>query len=101
MEILNITYNVDLTILPEWKRFMKHIFMPYANVQERFVGHNFYKVMVDDPETETYSYQLIAKNEADIISFKEEIFPALIREMQQAFGQKVLHFDTLLKEVSI
>ncbi len=101
MDILNITFNVEKTALVEWKRFMGKVFIPYANVQEKFVGHNFYQVMVEDPNAETYSYQLIAENESIINSFKAEIFPALIREMTQAFGQKVLYFDTILKELKI
>ena len=101
MVILNITFNVEINVLPNWKKFMGKVFIPYANVQEKFAGHAFYQVMVDDPESETYSYQLIAKSEVDIESFKKDIFPALIREMQQTFGQSVLHFDTILKETSI
>lgn len=101
MVILNITFNVEKTVLSDWKRFMTHVFIPYANVQEKFAGHNFYQVMVEDAAAETYSYQLIAKEESDIDSFKKDIFPALIREMNQAFGQKVLFFDTILKEVAL
>lgn len=101
MDILNITFNVEKTVLTDWKKFMSHVFIPYANVQEKFSGHNFYQVMVEDPNAETFSYQLIAKDESYIKSFKQEIFPALIREMTQAFGQQVLYFDTILKEVKM
>ena len=101
MDILNITFNVDKTILEDWKQFMGKVFIPYANVQERFAGHNYYQVLVEDPSTETYSYQLIAKSEADIDSFLAEIFPALNREMVEAFGEKVLLFNTKLREVKI
>lgn len=101
MEILNITFNVDLSILEDWKLFMGKVFIPYSNVQEKFAGHNFFQVMVEDPNAETYSYQLIAKEEADIDSFLAEIFPALHREMMQAFGDKVLLFNTKLREVKI
>jgi len=101
MDILNITFNVEKNVLPTWKKFMGQVFIPYANVQERFAGHNLFQVMVEDDTAVTYSYQLIAENEAIIASFKEEIFPALIREMNQVFGQKVLYFDTLLKEVNM
>lgn len=101
MDILNITFNIENSILEDWKKFMGKVFIPYANVQEKFAGHNFYQVLVEDPNTETYSYQLIAKEEADIDSFLSEIFPALNREMTQAFGDKVLLFNTKLREVKI
>lgn len=101
MDILNITFNVEKSILADWKKFMGKVFIPYSNVQGKFSGHNFFQVMVEDPNAETYSYQLIADNEAIIDSFTAEIFPALQREMSQAFGDKVLLFNTKLKEVSI
>ncbi len=101
MDILNITFNVEKIVLDDWKKFMGKVFIPYANVQERFAGHNNYQVLVEDPNTETYSYQLIAKDEADIDSFLAEIFPALNREMVQVFGEKVLLFNTKLREVKI
>jgi len=101
MDILNITFNVEKIILEDWKKFMGKVFIPYANVQAKFAGHNYYQVLVDDPNTETYSYQLIANNEADIDSFLAEIFPALHREMVQAFGERVLLFNTKLREVKI
>ena len=101
MDILNITFNVDNTVLENWKEFMGKVFIPYANVQEIFAGHNYYQVLVEDPNTETYSYQLIAKEAADIDRFLAEIFPALNREMVQAFGDKVLLFNTKLREVKI
>ena len=101
MDILNITFNVEKTVLNDWKKFMGQVFIPYANVQEQFAGHNFFQVMVEDPDAETYSYQLIAKEEAIIDSFMDEIFPALHRELVQAFGEKVLLFNTKLKEVKM
>lgn len=100
MDILNITFNVENSIVPNWKTFMAQVFIPYANVQEKFAGHNYYKVMVEDPNAETFSYQLIAKNEGIIDSFIAEIFPALVREMTQLFGDKVLLFHTVLREIS-
>lgn len=101
MDILNITFNVENTVLEDWKKFMEKVFIPYANVREKFAGHNFYQVLVEDPNTETYSYQLIANKEADIDSFLAEIFPPLYREMTQAFGDKVVLFNTKLREVKI
>lgn len=101
MDILNITFNVENGAIREWKKFMAQVFIPYANVQGKFSGHNYYKVMVDDPNSETYSYQLIATDETIINAFLKEIFPALQREMTQAFGEKALLFHTLLKEEKI
>ncbi len=101
MDILNITFNVENTAVSEWKKFMAQVFIPYANVQGNFAGHNYYKAMVDDPDSETYSYQLIAKDEKSIPLFLKEIFPALHREMTQAFGEKALLFHTILKEEKI
>lgn len=98
MEILNITFNVENEAVSQWKEFMNKIFFPYANVKSHFSGHNLYKVMVEDESTETYSYQLIAKDATAIAEFKAEIFPALVRELTQAFGNKVMLFDTILKE---
>lgn len=100
MYILNITFNVENGALVEWKKFMNQVFIPYANVQEKFSGHNLFKVMVEDPNSETYSYQLIAKKEEDIDSFSAEIFPSLVRELTQAFGERVLLFNTKLEEMS-
>lgn len=101
MDILNITFNVEKTVLDDWKKFMGKVFIPYSNVQGKFAGHNLFQVLVEDPITETYSYQLIAKEEADIDNFLAEIFPALNREMRQAFGEKALLFNTKLREVKI
>lgn len=101
MYILNITFNVELSVLDNWKKFMASVFIPYANVKEQFVGHNYYEVMVEDPNASTYSYQLIAENMEAIESFEREIFPALQREMTQAFSDKVLLFSTVLKEEKI
>ena len=101
MYILNITFNVEHTILENWKQFMTKVFIPYANVKEQFSGHNYYKVMVEDPNASTYSYQLIAEKIDNIHEFQKEIFPALQREMIQAFSDKVLLFSTILKEERI
>lgn len=100
MHILNITFCVEKSALNDWKNFMNQVFIPYANVQEKFSGHNLFKVLVDDDTTETYSYQLIAKNEAVIDSFSAEIFPSLLRELTDAFGERVLLFDTKLEELN-
>lgn len=98
MDILNITFNVETSVVPNWKEFMTKVFFPYANVKSHFAGHNLFKVMVEDTASETYSYQLIAKDDKSIEEFKAEIFPALVRELTEAFGEKVMLFDTVLKE---
>lgn len=99
METLNITFNVDKNVIPAWKEFMKTVFFTYANVKKHFSGHNLYQVMVEDENTETYSYQLLTDDMKKLEEFQKEIFPALVRELTQAFGDKVLLFDTVLKEV--
>lgn len=101
MYILNITFNVENTVLDNWKEFMAQVFIPYANVKEHFSGHNYYKVMLEDPNASTYSYQLISEEFRNIEEFQGEIFPALQREMMQAFSDKVLLFSTILEEEKI
>ncbi len=101
MDILNITFNIEKSIIKEWSSFMGKVFIPYSNVQENFSGHNLLQVMVEDPNAYTYSYQLYATEEAHIDTFMKEIFPALIREMKQLFGDKVLTFHTKLREVKM
>ncbi len=101
MTTLNITFNVELSVLKEWKAFMNKVFMPFAYVKKNFAGHRLYQVMMDEPNVQTYSYQLIAQKETNIDDFLSDIFPALHREMNQAFGDKVVFFSTKLKEVSL
>lgn len=101
MDTLNITFNVDNSVLEDWKEFMSKVFIPFSNVKDKFVGHNYYHVMVEDPSTETYCYQVLAEEEATIDTYLANTFPALQRELTQAFGEKVLLFNTKLKEVEM
>lgn len=101
MYILNITFSVDNSVLDNWKKFMAQVFIPYANVKGEFSGHNYYKVLVEDTSSSTYSYQLIAEKMTMIQDFQREIFPALQREMTQAFSDKALSFSTILQDETI
>jgi hypothetical protein len=101
MYILNITFNIEVNALVQWKKFMETVFMPFSHSQGNFAGQNFYEVMVEDENTETYSFQLIAKEEKYIDDYIEEIFPALSRELSQSFGDKVMLFQTKLRETKL
>ncbi|MFD1017209.1 DUF4286 family protein [Winogradskyella rapida] len=98
MIIYNVTLNIDKTITNEWLEWVKeHI--PQVLATGKFKEAKLTKVLVEDPESDTYSIQFRALSREALEAYYANDAERLKQIGLQRFGDKVLSFRTELEVV--
>ena len=101
MYIFNISFMVEYAAHDRWLEMMKDKFLPFV----RENGYNdlvFTRVISNDSPGEfTYSLQVHMDDMGQYNSFSERVMDEYMAIFPAVFGEKVLHFSTLLKKVDI
>ena len=98
MIIYNVTINVDKSVKDEWLVWIKeHI--PQVLATGKFKEAKLTKVLVEDPEADTYSVQYRAHSKEALKAYYEEDAERLRRDGLKRFADKVLAFRTELEVI--
>ena len=101
MYIFNTTYTIETSAFNDWNNYMVTEVIPRLRKLEMFNSIRIFEVAVEQQaiDGEVYSLQLATKEVQHIGLYEEQVLPKLMELMTNAFGEKVLSFNTLLKEV--
>jgi hypothetical protein len=96
MYIYNITFNIEKEIEKEWLEYIKKTFIPQMLSSGLLHSSLTSKIMVDEPQGNSYSIQFTTENQSDLKKFiNEELYPVLNR-LHQKFSPKMVYFATEL-----
>lgn len=103
MYIFNTTYTVEKSVFNDWNTYMVKEVIPRLRKLELFSSIRIFQVAVEQQtiEGEVYSLQLATTEIKHIGLYEEQVLPKVLELMTNAFGEKVLSFNTLLKEVEL
>jgi len=95
----NITFNVDDSIVEQWKKWMKEDYLPLMAESKNIDSIKLLNILVEE-EMGGQSFALMFES-SDLEkteSFAKTNISELHRIMSEKFGQKVVYFNTLLEE---
>ncbi len=99
MYIYNTTYTVSKELRERWLVYVSEELLPESLKSGELKDPKMYKVMVGPEQDLTYSIQFKAESARNISTWQKESRDPIGRRMHQLFGDKVLGFSTLLKEL--
>ena len=103
MYIFNTTFTVEASVFNDWNAYMVNEVIPRLRKLELFSSIRIFEVKVENQtiEGEVYSLQLATNDINSIGAYEEQIMPKINQLLGKVFGEKVLSFNTLLKEVDL
>lgn len=94
MIVYNVTFSVDKEISEEWLSWMKDVHIPAVIEAGLFDDYKFLKVLShEDDNTFSYAVQFLST------SFEGAEKYHLNEDVWQRYGERVLSYPTLLREV--
>ena len=99
MIIYNVTVNIDNDIHDEWLQWMKSKHVPDLMATGFFVEHKICKVLVEEEQGTTYSFQYTCKTMDDLKEYQRIHSPRLQKEVIDKYGSKMVAFRTLLEVI--
>lgn len=100
MFIYNITTKVDHSVCNEWKQWQKDIHIPEIMRSGLFYEHRFYQLLEhEDEEGQTFVTQFLTNTKSDYDKYLLEFAPDLRKKSQEKWGDTVISFRSLLKNV--
>lgn len=97
MIIYNVTINVDNDIREEWLKWMKEFHVPNVMKTGYFIENKICKVLVNEEQGTTFSFQYTCANMLDYEEYKKLHAPRLQKEVADKYGNKQVSFRTLLE----
>jgi hypothetical protein len=97
MIIYNVTVNIENDVHDEWLQWMKTKHIPDVMATGYFIEHKLCKILVDEEQGSTYSFQYTSKNMEDLIEYQKLHAPRLQKEVADKYADKFVAFRTLLE----
>lgn len=100
MYVYNITFNIEPNVIENWKIWFEEVFVievKNANFHERLEA---FEVLSQHNTGHTFTLQLYINNNPSFSQFETKRLPILKEELQKLFGEKVLVFESVLKNLS-
>lgn len=100
MIVFNITTKIDLDVHDVWLNWMKEDQIPRILGTGCFTGHKILRVL-EEHTTDgiTYAVQFFANGMSDYFNYINDHAAAFQKEAKEAFPDKYVTFQTVLKEV--
>ncbi len=99
--IINTSFMVEGKVHEAWLRLMQERYLPFL-VEQGFTRRIFTRMLASEQEAHfTYSLQLPIDSLEHYHRLIEEVQREYERSAQELFGEQVLHFTTLLKQIEI
>ncbi len=99
MIIYNVTVNIDKDVHDEWLHWMKTKHIPDVMATGFFIENKLCKVLVDEEQGITYSFQYTAKNMQDLEEYQRTHAPRLQKDVADKYANKFVAFRTLLEVI--
>ncbi|MBL0328307.1 MAG: DUF4286 family protein [Bacteroidetes bacterium] len=99
MIIYNVTINIEKDVHDEWLEWMKTKHIPDVMATGFFLENKLCKVLVDEEQGITYSFQYTSKNMEDLKEYQRLHAPRLQKEVADRYANKFVAFRTLLEVI--
>lgn len=99
MIIYNVTINIEKDVHDEWLHWMKTKHIPDVMETGYFIEQKLCKVLVDEEQGITYSFQYTAKNMEDLQEYLDNHAPRLRKDVNDKYANKFVAFRTLLEVI--
>ena len=99
MIIYNVTVNIDDSVHDEWLMWMKEKHIPDVMATGFFLENKLCRIMVDEEQGRSYSFQYTCKNMEDLKEYQAKHAPRLQKEVKDKYGDKFVAFRTLLEVI--
>ncbi len=99
MIIYNVTVNIEKDVHDEWLQWMKTKHIPDVMATGYFLENKLCKVLVEEEQGITYSFQYFAKNMKDVEEYIDKHAPRLRKEVNDRYADKFVAFRTLLEVI--
>lgn len=99
MILYNVTVNIDQQIEKEWLKWMKEIHIPEVMATKMFVENKVFKILVDEEQGTSYSFQYFANSMAEIEQYQTEFAPRLQQDHAVKYKDRFVAFHTLMESV--
>lgn len=99
MYIYNVTISIDETIKDEWLQWMINVHVPDVMKTGLFVENKILKILSEEDNGNTYSFQYFFRIMEDYEKYKLEFAPTLQKEVAEKYQGKFVAFRTLLQVI--
>ena len=99
MIIYNVTVNIDKDVHDEWLHWIKTQHIPDVMATGFFIENKLCKVLVDEEQGITYSFQYTCKNMEDLKEYQSLHAPRLQKDVNDKYANKFVAFRTLLEVI--
>jgi hypothetical protein len=99
MYIYNVTVSIDEAVREEWLNWMKKVHVPDVMSTGLFTESRILKVLTEEDEGNTFSFQYSFIKMEDYNTYKSEFAPKLQRDVADKYAGKFAAFRTLLEVV--
>jgi Domain of unknown function (DUF4286) len=99
MIIYNVTVNIEHDVHDEWLQWMRTKHIPDVMATGYFIEQKLCKVLVDEEQGITYSFQYTCKNMDDLKAYQKLHAPRLQKEVADKYANKFVAFRTLLEVI--
>ena len=101
MILFNTTYLVSPEVEKRFLYWLSSDLTPKIKATGLISNIRLFKVLTDEKEGISYSYQLEAENVSEMNEFKKHHLTEMQTEVSNAFGERVLFFSTYLKQYEL
>ena len=99
MIIYNVTINIEQDVHDEWLKWMKEVHVREVMETGLFVENKICKLLVDEEQGVTYSFQYTAKTMDDYERYRAEHAPRLQADVKRKYEGKFVAFRSLLEVI--
>lgn len=99
MIIYNVTVNIENDVHDEWLHWMRTKHIPAVMATGYFLENRVCKVLVEEEQGTTYSFQYTCKTMEDLKEYQRIHAQRLQREVADRYANKFVAFRTLLEIV--
>ncbi len=97
MFVYNVTVSIDKTVHDEWLIWMRQKHIPDVMNTGCFTEIRMVKVLKEEDDGLTYSFQYSFKEMKDIENYQKNFAPKLQADVKQKYDGKFAAFRTLLE----
>ena len=97
MILYNVTINIEHDVHEEWLKWMREVHIPEVMQTGLFIENKICKLLVDEEQGITYSFQYTCKTLEDYKKYQTEHAPRLQADVKKKYEGKFVAFRTLLE----
>ena len=97
MIIYNVTINIESDVHDEWLNWMRETHVPAVMATGLFTESKICRLLHEEEQGTTYSFQYTSKSMADYEKYKAEHAPRLQADVKKKYEGKFVAFRSLLE----